>query len=189
MNDKTFEKINEEDEEIRKAFESKPMISYRKSRKLKIYLVQTESYPISRTVGCYKSGSKQCEVCKHIIETVTFTSTVTRETFKINHHFDCNDEYLVYLMTCNKCKKQYTSQTTDPCHSRWNNCKSKGRSFLIKKNSVSKKICTNKFESECHSHFHDDVSVVLIDKTDDSNPTKKEIYWMGTLKNYSNLCS
>ena len=129
MNDKTFEKINEEDEEIRKAFESKPMISYRKSRKLKIYLVQTESYPISRTVGCYKSGSKRCEVCKHIIETVTFTSTVTRETFKINHHFDCNDEYLVYLMTCNKCKKQYTSQTTDPCHSRWNNCKSKGRSF------------------------------------------------------------
>ena len=34
------------------------------------------------------------------------------------------------------------------------------------------------FESERHSHFRDNVSVILIGKTDGSNPTKREIYWM-----------
>ena len=38
------------------------------------------------------------------------------------------------------------------------------------------------FESKRHSGFHDDVSVMLIDKTDGSNPTKRETYWMRTLK-------
>ena len=38
------------------------------------------------------------------------------------------------------------------------------------------------FESECHSGFCDDVSAILIDKTDGSNANKREIYWMQTLK-------
>ena len=37
------------------------------------------------------------------------------------------------------------------------------------------------FESECHSGFCDDVSVILIDKTDGSSPTQRETYWMRTL--------
>ena len=37
-------------------------------------------------------------------------------------------------------------------------------------------------ESEHHSGFHDDVSIILIDKTDGSNPTKRETNWMRTLK-------
>ena len=38
------------------------------------------------------------------------------------------------------------------------------------------------FESESHSGFRDDVSVILIDKTNSSNPTKREIYLMQTFK-------
>ena len=37
-------------------------------------------------------------------------------------------------------------------------------------------------EIECHSGFRDDVSVILIDKTDGSNPDKTETYWMRSLK-------
>ena len=66
---------------------------------------------------------------KYITETDTFTSTFTGENFKLNHRFDCNDKCLVYLMTYNKCKKQYTGQTTDHFRSRRNNYKSKSRSF------------------------------------------------------------
>ena len=63
-------------------------------------------------MGSFKCGSKRCEVCKYITKTGTFTSSVFAERCKINHHLDCNDKYLVYLLTCNKCKKQYTGQTT-----------------------------------------------------------------------------
>ena len=38
------------------------------------------------------------------------------------------------------------------------------------------------FESELHSDFLDDVSVILIGKTDGSNSTKRETHWMRTMK-------
>ena len=38
------------------------------------------------------------EVCKYIAETDTFTSSVTRETYKINNRLDCNDKCLVYCL-------------------------------------------------------------------------------------------
>ena len=38
------------------------------------------------------------------------------------------------------------------------------------------------FKSERHSGFRHDVSVILIDKADCSNSTKRETYWMRTLK-------
>ena len=55
---------------------------------------------------------------ENITKTDTFTSTATGETFKINHRFDCNEKWLVYLMTCHKGTKQYTGQTTDHFRSR-----------------------------------------------------------------------
>ena len=38
------------------------------------------------------------------------------------------------------------------------------------------------FESEGHNGFLEDVSIALIDKTDDSDPTKGETFWVHTLK-------
>ena len=110
-----------------------------------------------------------------ITKTDTFSSTVTGETFKINHCFDCNDKRLVYLMNCNKCK--YNGQTTDQVCSRWNNYKSKSRSFDRKEKCLQEHLYKY-FESECHSGFCEDVPVILINKTDSSNPTKREKYWM-----------
>ena len=38
------------------------------------------------------------------------------------------------------------------------------------------------FENESRSSFFVNVSVILIDKTDGLNPTKRETYWMQTMK-------
>ena len=84
-------------------------------------------------------------------------------------------------MTCNKCKKQYTGQTINHFHRRWNNCKSKCRRFDRGEQCMQEHLYKH-FESECHSGFRDDVSAILIDKTDGSNANKREIYWMQTLK-------
>ena len=113
-------------------------------------------------------------MCKYITETNTLTSSVTGETYKINHRLDCNDKCLVYLFTCNKCKKQYTGQTTDNFRGRWN------KSLKVEVLKGENKY----FESEGHTEILDDVSITLIDKTDGSNPTKRENYWMRTLKTY-----
>ena len=104
--------------EVKRVFTPKPMILFRSARKLSSYLLRAKLYPTERTVGSYKCGGKRCEVCINVNETSTFTSTVTGETYIINHRFDCNERCLVYLLTCNKCKMQYVEQTIDQFRSR-----------------------------------------------------------------------
>ena len=41
------------------------------------------------------------------------------------------------------------------------------------------------FESERRTEILDDISITLIDKTDGSDPTKRENYWMQTLKTFA----
>ena len=86
-------------DEVKRVFTQKPMASFRSSFKISSYLVRTKLYPIERIVRSFRCGSKRCEVCKYITETDNFTSSVTGETYKINHHLDCNDKCLVYLLT------------------------------------------------------------------------------------------
>ena len=45
------------------------------------YLVRAKLYPEERTKGCFKRGSKHCDVCLNVSETSTFARTVTGETY------------------------------------------------------------------------------------------------------------
>ena len=40
-------------------------------------------------------------------------------------------------------------------------------------------------ESKRRTEILDDISITLIDKTDGSDPTKRENYWMQTLKTFA----
>ena len=90
------------------------------------------------------------------------------------------------LLTRNKCKKQYNGQTTDKFLGRWNNYKSKSKSFKRGEKCIQEQLYKH-FEKEGHTEFLMDVLITLIDKTDGSNPTKRENYWMRTLKTFA-LC-
>ena len=82
-------------DEVKRVCTPKPMVSFRSSRKISSYLVRAKLYLIDRAVGLFRCRSKRCEVCKYITETDTFTSSITGETYKINHPLDCNDKCLV----------------------------------------------------------------------------------------------
>ena len=98
-------------EEVRKTFSPGPMVSFRSARKLSSYLVRAKLYPLERKVGSSKCGKRRCEVCNNVTDTSTFSSTVTGDTFKINHSLNCDDKCLIYLITCKLCNKQYTGET------------------------------------------------------------------------------
>ena len=91
--------------EVKKVFTPKPMISLCSARKISSYLVRAKLYPEERSKGSFKYGNKRCEVCLNVNETSTFASTVTGESYIINHKFNCNDKCLVYLLNCNCYKK------------------------------------------------------------------------------------
>ena len=100
-------------QEVKNVFTPGPIVSYRSARKISNYLARAKLYPIERKVGSEKCGKSRCEVCLNIHETDTFTSTATVESFNINHKLNCNDNCLIYLLTCKCCGKQYVEETTD----------------------------------------------------------------------------
>ena len=73
--------------------------------------MRAKLYPLHRKIGSKKCAKNRCEVCDYVTDTDTFTSTVTGESFKINHQLNCDDRCIIYLLTCKQCQKQYTGDT------------------------------------------------------------------------------
>ena len=116
-------------EEVKKGFEPGPMVLFRSPRSLSSYSVRAKIDPMERKTGSCKCKGNRCQVCLNVSETETFTRTVTHPSYKINHSFDCNDEYLIYLLGCKTCLKQYVGSTTDGFRYHWNNYKCNDRKY------------------------------------------------------------
>ena len=118
-------------EELKHLFTPGPMVFFRSSRKVSSYLVRAKLYPVERSVersvGSFNCKRPHCQICAYVNETDSFTSTVIGETYKIKHKFDCMEKCLIYLLTCNKCRKQYVGQTVDTFGYSWNNYRSNSR--------------------------------------------------------------
>ena len=91
-------------EELKHLFTPSPMVSFRSSRKISSYLVRAKLYPVEKSVGSFNCKRPRCQICTYLNQTDNFTNTVTGETYKINHKFDCMEKCLIYLLTC---RKQY----------------------------------------------------------------------------------
>ena len=130
---------------------------------------------MERKTGSCKCKGNRCQVCLNVSETEKFTSTVTHMSHKIKHSFDCNDKCLTYLLACKTCLKQYFGCTTACFTYRSNNYKCNDKRYVRCEAYLY-------FNSERHSGFLHDVSMTLIDKTDDKNPFKQEHYWRHNLK-------
>ena len=143
--------------------------------------MKAKLYPLHRKVESKKYATSRCEVFEYVTDTDTFTRTATGESFKINHQLNCDDRCIIYLLTCKQCQKQYTGETTDDFRYRRDNYKSNSRKFDRKESCMQEHLYRH-FSSPGHRGFLNDVSVTLIDKTDGSDPKKREDYWMKTLK-------
>ena len=62
----------------------------------------------------------RCSTCQHLQCQLTLTSTKTKISYPIRHHFTCKSSNLIYLITCTKCKKQYVGMTTKQLNTRVN---------------------------------------------------------------------
>ena len=74
------------DNEVKGTFSSEPMVSFRSARKLSSFLVRAKLYALKRKVGYAKCKKNESKVCNHVNNTTSFSSSVTEENFKINHH-------------------------------------------------------------------------------------------------------
>jgi len=162
-----------------------PMVAYRKPRSLKDMLVHSSLKEDSTQVrGCGKCGGKRCRVCNFLKTGREFRSTVTNKKYVINFDLDCNSDFVVYLITCSMCSKQYVGSTINSFRKRFNNHKSR----LNKHPSlpVSEKVK----DDLIYQHFHCDnhlglnnVMVQLIDKCNsEAQLREREGQWAYRLK-------
>ena len=120
-------------------------------------------------------------MCLNINVTDTFESFRTKQKYKINHHLSCNDKCLIYLLSCKVCGLQYVGSATDKFCFRWNNYKENDRKALRREEHMQPELFEH-FAADNHNCFLTDCSITLIDKTDGSDPTRREEYWRKVLK-------
>ena len=129
---------------------------------------------MQRKVGSSECGKQRCEVCNNVTVATIFRSTVTGDTFKINHSLNCDDKCLIYLVTCKQFNKQYTNKNTNQFHNIWNKYKNNARKF-DKKEPCMQEYSYKHFRSEGRKEFVNEASVTFIDKTNRENPKKGKI--------------
>ena len=64
-------------------------------------------------IGSYKCGNSRCQVCNNNQETDTLTSTITDESFKINHHFAVVTNASFLFWPANYVRKNIQGKTVD----------------------------------------------------------------------------
>ena len=161
------------DQEVKKIFTPSPFASFRSARNLKSFLVRLKVYPLDRKVGSEKCNGKRCLVYLNVAERDTFESFQTEKQYKINHNLNCNDECLIYLLSCKIFGLQYVGSTTDPFRYRWNNYKDNNRKAERGVEHMSADLFKH-FASHEHNVFLKDSSITLPDKTDGTDPTRRE---------------
>ena len=129
-------------EETKKVFSSRPMVSSRSPHKMCSNLVRAKLYPLDRVVGSTKCGKERFEVRVTVCETNTFTRNVTGKTYKINHKLNCDDNYFIYFLFCsvaenNMLGKQLTALGIDGITIRI-----MVESILVRR-AVCKNVCLN----------------------------------------------
>ena len=93
---------------------------------------------------------------------------------------ECDEKCLIYLLSCNHCRKQYTGQTVNNFCLRWNNINCCSHNKTEGK-PVKQQHPHDHVSDENHNNFFQDV-INDIDKMDPSDSLKREKYWRYTLK-------
>jgi hypothetical protein len=105
---KGYNKLIRNDETFNKF---KTVTAYKNSPNLKQILVHSK-LEMNKT-GYFRScGQNNCKACKNqSIDTNKFISTNRKNSFDITDNLTCSSSNLIYLITCNKCQKQYVGET------------------------------------------------------------------------------
>ena len=169
-------------DKVKKAFTPGPMVSFHGVRKLISYLMRAKPYPLERLVGSFKCNGKHSQVCINVTESNTFSSSVDKKEYVVNHSFNCNDKcIIVYLFTCNKCKMQYVGNAVDDFHLRWNNYKDNDRKYLRKESCINNTYLSTS-QARVTIVFWMTSPLSWLIKLIPKDHNKQEHYWRRTLK-------
>ena len=103
-----------------------------------------------------------CQCCKQLIETRTFSSHITKETYGIRHNLDCKSSKVIYLLDCQKCGAQYVGKSETLFNIRLNNHRKDV-------NNTEATLSISKHVWEANHSFNRDAKFTLIEKIKNHN--------------------
>ena len=131
--------------------------------------------------ACLSKTGNLC--CSQLTSTTTFISQQTKRKFKIYHIVNCKSEYVIYLMECTLCNKQYIGKVDTAFHIRLN---SHGKDTKDP-NAI---LACRHFQQQGHN-FNSHAKFIIIDKLVNTSSSKdilrerliqRENFWMKKLK-------
>ena len=91
---------------------------YKKARNLRQLLVRGKITQYQPTLGFSMRCNKPCKTCPRMDTSNTITST-EGISYKIQGKFTCQSRYIMCVMTCNICQKQYVGETSQTLNKRF----------------------------------------------------------------------
>ena len=165
---------------MRQASPTVPVVGERNCRNLRSLLMPTRlPTPDQEAPGCYNCNNR-CVICKeHMLQTNTFTSDTTHETFKIKQHVTCTSSNIIYLLFCDQCKQaQYIGETKNTLKTRFYMHRNH-----IKQNSGTCTLVTHHFNQPNHSVKN--MKCIIIEQMDGKSGSvrqTREKKWMDRLR-------
>ena len=169
---------------LQKAIPEPPILGERNSHSLRDMLMPSvlpEPNHGQEDPGCFSCKKSRCIICtKHLVQTPTFSSASTSQTFTIRHKMTCETSNLIYLLFCSKCQKsQYIGETK---------CSLKQR-FYQHRSNINKNagtLVTLHFNQNDHSL--EDMRCIAIEKVFSdvhSRRLAREAFWIKKLQTLS----
>ena len=168
------------DKKMLEIFPQPPMTAFRQPSNLKTLLCKAKlqvprRFPPNRIIPGMKKCGK-CPIDIHIKDgnQKTFSSTNTRECYRLKGEFNCRTNGVIYLITCEKCKIQYVGQSGRSFHDR---IREHMYSIVKTENAIG-----IHFNSKGHNHLH--MNATIVEKVFPNTPQyrlEREDYWIKTL--------
>ncbi|MEO0687435.1 MAG: hypothetical protein AAFY76_20890, partial [Cyanobacteria bacterium J06649_11] len=184
--------ILECDEEHKKLFPSIPLVSFRRSKTLRDFLVRSKLSSGFQTGSCTMCHDSRCQICDMLLESREFSNSDGSRTFSIRKgDFTCKSKFIIYRLLCGTCGKQYIGSSV--CfRKRVNNYKSHFRSYCERKTAGTLDRGKAPPQGHLFSHFvqadHkglDDFRFQIIDSSNtEVQLRERESFWQYKLKTF-----
>ena len=129
------------------------------------------------------SANNRTLCCKQVISSSTFKSQQTNKSYTTFNEVNCSSAYVVYLMECTLCEKQYVGKSETSFDIRLNNrCKDVKKPDAI--------LACRRFQEKKHV-FNKHAKFIIVDKLTNTTKSKdilrqrlieRENFWIQTLE-------
>ena len=163
--------------ELKDIFQAPGIIAYRRPQNLKEIVGSNtilnnkvfRKKPKSRTVKyCQPCNAKNNLCCNHLQSTNSFTSSVTKTTYKIFHESNCKSRNVIYLLECIRCKLQYVGKSEWPFNIRLNNYRHR-----IKSTDYNKLLPVEQHFRSTNHNFTTDAKFTIIERIEKNIDNKE----------------